>query len=68
MSTRQLGSYVGVCLLVFTAATFAQSGDLIPKPRNPPKPHAKPPKGAGPSCAGGPLVPGNGGDLEVTGA
>src|SRR3982750_4346202 len=61
MSTRRSGSYVVAALLVFSSLAFSQTGGRVwksPKPR---------PGSGGPTCTGGPLAPGNGGDLEVIG-
>jgi hypothetical protein len=62
MSIRQSGIYAVAALLVFSTFASAQHGSLVPDH------HKKKHLGSGsPSCTGGPLAPGNGGDLEVTG-
>ncbi|HEX8896387.1 MAG TPA: G8 domain-containing protein, partial [Terriglobales bacterium] len=46
---------------------LAQSGTWVPEPHSAPEPHKKPPRTDSRTCTGGPLAPGSGGDLEVTG-
>src|SRR5579875_2853894 len=59
MSIRQSGNYAAVAMLFCSSFVFAQEGGRVQETG------AR--RAAIAACAGGPLGPGTGGDLEVTG-
>ena len=62
MSIKRSGISAVAALFVFSSLVFAQSGSSVSEAAKKP-----PPRNGGSTCTGGPLAPGRGGDLEVTG-